>query len=89
MKEDKSYLNLVCRCENVTEGDVVRQLRSPLPPQNLNGMKKRLRVGMGRCQGGFCTPRLIEIMSRELGKKPEEICKGDRGSNLVKGRLRG
>lgn len=84
MKEDKSYLNLVCRCENVTEGDVIRQLRSPLPPQNLNGMKKRLRVGMGRCQGGFCTPRLIEIMSRELGKKPEEICKGDRGSNLVK-----
>jgi glycerol-3-phosphate dehydrogenase len=88
MKKDRSYLNLICRCENITEGDVLRQLKSHLPPRNLNGLKKRMRVGMGRCQGGFCTPHLIEIMSRELEKEPFEICKGDGGSNLVKGRLR-
>ncbi len=85
---DKRYGNVVCRCEQVTEGDILRVLKEPLPPGSLNGMKKRLRLGMGRCQGGFCTPRLIEILSREWGKSPEEICKSGKGSNLVKGRLK-
>jgi len=82
---DCRYAKVICRCEEVTEGDIIHVLHSPLPPRSLNGLKKRLRVGMGRCQGGFCTSRIIEIMSRETGVVPQNIRKGTSGSNLIKG----
>lgn len=85
---DSSYGKLICRCENITEGDIKRILREPLPPATFNGLKKRLRAGMGRCQGAYCTPRIIEIMSRELQVEPEILLKGPDKSNLVKGRLK-
>ena len=84
-ESDCRYARLVCRCEEITEGDILSALRSPLPPKSLNGLKKRLRIGMGRCKGGFCTGRVIEIMSRETGRAPREILKGTDGSNLIKG----
>ena len=84
-ESDNRYARIVCRCEEITEGDVLAALRSPLPPKSLGGLKKRLRIGMGRCQGGFCTARVIEIMSRETGRPPDEILKGEKGSNLIKG----
>ena len=86
--EDSRYGRVVCRCEQITEGDIVRALHSPLPPRSLNGLKKRLRVGMGRCQGSFCTARVIEIICRETGCRPEDILKSTAGSRLVKGRLK-
>lgn len=79
------YGNIICRCEEVTEGDILRVLAEPLPPKSLNGLKKRLRTGMGRCQGGFCTPRIIEILSREWQVPPETILKSIKGSNLAAG----
>ncbi|WP_269477441.1 NAD(P)/FAD-dependent oxidoreductase [Hominibacterium faecale] len=88
LKENPAYGNAVCRCEGITEGDILSVLDSPLPPHNLNGLKKRLRTGMGRCQGGFCTPEIIDILSREWGKPPEQIFKSGPGSPMVKGRLR-
>lgn len=88
LRENPAYGNIVCRCECVTEGDILAALDSPLPPHNLNGLKKRLRVGMGRCQGGFCTPRVVEILSREWGIPPEKIMKNGLHSPIVKGRLR-
>lgn len=88
MKMDDRYGNIICRCEKITEGDVVRVLNESLPPGNVNGLKKRLRAGMGECQGSFCIPKIIDILSRELKIKPEEIIKSTKGSNLVKGRLK-
>ncbi len=87
-EKDARYGRVVCRCEEITEGDIVAALHSPLPPRSLNGLKKRLRVGMGRCQGSFCTARIIEIICRETGCAPEDILKSTDGSRLVKGRLK-
>lgn len=86
--QEPRYGNIICRCEEVTEGDILRVLAEPLPPKSLNGLKKRLRTGMGRCQGGFCTPRIIEILSREWQVPPEAILKNTKGSNLVTGQVK-
>lgn len=86
--EDRTYGRIICRCEEVTEGDIRAVLKEPLPPKSMNGLKKRLRVGMGRCQGGFCTPRVIELLSSEWQVEPGQIVKSAKGSNLVKGRLK-
>ena len=88
LRENKAYGNVICRCENITEGDLLNTLHSTLPPHNINGLKKRLRTGMGRCQGGFCTPRILDILSREWNVSPENILKEKQGSMFVKGRLR-
>ena len=86
--KDPRYARVICRCEGITEGDLLHVLHSPLPPASLNGFKKRLRTGMGRCQGSFCTSRILEIVCRETGCLPEEFCKSTEGSRLVKGRLK-
>lgn len=88
LKENPAYGNAVCRCEGVTEGDILAVLDSALPPHSLNGLKKRVRTGMGRCQGGFCTAQIIEILSREWKVPPERILKDGLKSPVVKGRLR-
>ncbi|MCQ4635637.1 NAD(P)/FAD-dependent oxidoreductase [Anaerovorax odorimutans] len=88
LAEDPAYGNAVCRCEGITEGDIRSVLNSPLPPHNLNGLKKRLRTGMGRCQGGFCTPQIIDILCRQWNVPPEKVCKNGPKSSVVKGRLR-
>ncbi len=80
--------NIVCRCEHVTEEDIIRALQQPLPPKSINGLKKRLRTGMGRCQGSFCTPRIIEILSRYWNVPPEKVMKSIHGSQLVKGKVK-
>ncbi|MGN1350701.1 MAG: NAD(P)/FAD-dependent oxidoreductase [Anaerovoracaceae bacterium] len=87
-REDPRYARVICRCEKITEGDILHVLRSPLPPRSLNGFKKRLRTGMGRCQGGFCTARIVEIFCRETGCRPEEFMKSRDRSPVVKGRIR-
>ncbi len=88
LAKDRRYGRIVCRCEEITEGDIIYALHSPLPPKNISGLKKRLRVGMGRCQGAFCTPRIIEIIARETRCRPEEVNKYLKGSNYVKGSVR-
>ena len=80
------YGKIVCRCENVTEGEIVDSIRRPLGATDLDGVKRRTRAGMGRCQMGFCTPRIMEILSRELGKDMTEITKNGKGSHVVVGR---
>ncbi len=87
-QEDPRYAKVICRCEGITEGDIVHALHSGVPPKSLNGFKKRLRIGMGRCQGAFCTSRILEIVCRETGCEPEEFLKSTKGSRLVKGRLK-
>lgn len=88
LAENPAYGNAVCRCEGITEGDIVAVLDSALPPHNLNGLKKRVRTGMGRCQGGSCTPQIIDILSREWNVPLEAVMKSGHGSPVVKGKLR-
>ncbi|MDR1929283.1 MAG: NAD(P)/FAD-dependent oxidoreductase [Treponema sp.] len=66
--EDPLYGAVICRCETVTEGEIVDAFKRPLPPRSLDAVKRRCGAGMGRCQGGFCGPRVLEIAARELSK---------------------
>lgn len=86
--EDPRYGQIICRCENITLGDIINTLNSPLPPRNISGLKLRLRVGAGRCQGAFCTSRIIGIMAQELGISAKDINKYGNGSNYVKGSVK-
>lgn len=74
--EDPAWGRIVCRCEKVTEAEIVSAIHSPLPATTVDAVKRRVRAGMGRCQGGFCAPRVMEILARELNKPITEIRKG-------------
>lgn len=76
IKEDNSWGRIVCRCEKVTEAEIVNAIHSPLPASTVDAVKRRTRAGMGRCQGGFCGPRVMEIISRELNIPLNQVRKG-------------
>lgn len=88
LSRDPRYGRVICRCETITEGDILSALRGPIPPVSIDGVKRRCRAGMGRCQGGFCGPRVHEILSRETGTAMERICQDRAGSYLLTGRTR-
>jgi len=73
----------VCRCENVTEGEIVAEIHSPLPALTYDAIKRRTWLGTGRCQGGFDMPRVTEILARELGVSPLEISKKNGASKFL------
>jgi L-2-hydroxyglutarate oxidase LhgO len=73
IEKDSSFGRIVCRCEGVTEGEIRAAIRAKVGARTLDGIKRRTRSGMGRCQGGFCTPRLIEVLSSELGVSAESF----------------
>ena len=85
IKENPLFGHIVCRCEVVTEGEIVSAITRPLGAKDLDGVKRRTRAGMGRCQMGFCTPKVMEILARELGKNMKEITKSGKNSNVVVG----
>lgn len=89
IRENPAYGKIVCRCECVTEGEIFDALRSPVPPGSVDAVKRRTRAGMGRCQGGFCQPRVLEIMARELGRKRTEITLKGEGAEVLLRRNRG
>lgn len=86
IKRNPAYGNIVCRCEQITEGEIEEAIRRNPKATTIDGIKLRTRSGMGRCQGGFCQPRVAEILSRELGIDTEEITKSGEGSNILTGR---
>ncbi len=86
---EPAYGKIICRCEGVTEGEIVDAIRRPLGARSLDGIKRRTRAGMGRCQAGFCSPRVMEILSRELSLPVEEITKAGGASAIVTGRTKG
>lgn len=88
IKKDPAYGKIVCRCEKVTEGEIIDAIRRPAGAVTIDGVKMRVRAGMGRCQGGFCTSRVMEILSRELGIPETEIKKQNEGSELLYRSLR-
>ncbi len=85
IKKNPSYGKIVCRCEQITEGEIIQAVRENPPAKDVDGVKRRTRAGMGRCQGGFCQPLVAEIIARELGIPFEEVTKKGKGSNLVIG----
>ncbi|MBU7033306.1 MAG: FAD/NAD(P)-binding oxidoreductase [Theionarchaea archaeon] len=82
IEKDSRYGNVVCRCEHVTEGEIVDAIHSPLPAVTVDAVKRRTRAGMGRCQGGFCGSRVATILARELHIPLEDVTKKGAGSQL-------
>jgi glycerol-3-phosphate dehydrogenase len=83
------YGRIVCRCRRVTEGQIVDAIHSPLRPSSLDAVKRRVEAGMGRCQGGFCSPKVMEIIAREVPEiAMEDVTKMGPGSELVIGHTR-
>ncbi|SNX54562.1 glycerol-3-phosphate dehydrogenase [Thermoanaerobacterium sp. RBIITD] len=75
IKKNPAYGKIICRCETVTEGEIIDAIKRPVGAKSLDGVKRRVRAGMGRCQGGFCSPRVLEILSRELNINPLDVTK--------------
>lgn len=85
IKENPAYGNIICRCETVTEGEIIDAIRRPLGARSLDAVKRRTRAGMGRCQSGFCSPRTMEILARELGVDMADITKAGGDSKIIVG----
>ena len=85
IKENPAYGTIICRCESITEGEIIDAIHRVPGARSLDGVKRRTRAGMGRCQGGFCSPRVMEILSRELGIPMEEVTKAGGNSKIIVG----
>ena len=82
IRQNNLYGRVICRCETVTEGDIVAAIKAPCGAYTVDGVKRRTRAGMGRCQGGFCGPRVTQILARELGITVSEVLKERSGSQM-------
>ena len=78
LQKNQAYGQIVCRCEQITEGEILDAIHRPLGATTLDGVKRRTRAGMGRCQAGFCTPKVMEILARELHLELKDIRKNGR-----------
>ncbi len=87
--KDPRFGRVICRCETITEGEIVACLHTPIPPYSINGVKRRVGAGMGRCQGGFCSPRVQEIIARELHMDPVDVMLEEEGSYILTGETKG
>ena len=83
IKSDPSYGKIVCRCESISEGEIIEAIRTNPKPRDLDGVKRRTRAQMGRCQGGFCSPTVAELLAKELKIPMEEVTKFGGGSKIV------
>ena len=87
IKEHPEYGKIVCRCETVSEGEIREAIRRNPPAFDVDGIKRRTRGGMGRCQGGFCSPYVMRLIAEEQGMKMEDVTKSGPGSNPLTGKL--
>ena len=85
VERDPAYGNILCRCEQISEGEIRDAIRRSPGARSLDGVKRRVRAGMGRCQGGFCAPRVMELLSEELGVPQTQLTKSGGGSLLLTG----
>ena len=88
IEKDPRYGRIICRCENITEGEIVDAIHRKCGGRTLNWIKRRVRPGAGRCQGGFCGPRVQEILARELGKDLEDIVMEQKDSYILTGKTK-
>ena len=89
IKKDQRYGRIVCRCEGITEGEIVEAIHTNPGATDVDGVKRRTRSGMGRCQGGFCSPIVVQILARELGCAIEDVTKFGKGSVINYGKTKG
>ena len=82
IKKDKSFGKIVCRCEGITEGEILEAIRTNPKAYDLDGVKRRTRAQMGRCQGGFCSPYIVERLSKEMNIAYEQVTKFGGGSYI-------
>ncbi len=83
IRENPAYGNIICRCEEVSEGEIVDAIHGILGARTLDGVKRRTRAGMGRCQSGFCSPRVMELLAQELSWDLADVRKNGPGSHIV------
>jgi glycerol-3-phosphate dehydrogenase len=83
IKEKPAYGRIVCRCESITEGEIDAALNSSVPPRSIDGVKRRCGAGMGRCQGGFCSPRVLELLASHYQCGPTQINQDGAGSHVL------
>lgn len=88
IEKEPLYGRIICRCETVTEGEIVEAIHRPIVPRSVDAIKRRCNAGMGRCQGGFCGPRVHEILARELGVSPMDILMDEDGTFILTGRTK-
>ncbi|MBE6601499.1 MAG: NAD(P)/FAD-dependent oxidoreductase [Ruminococcaceae bacterium] len=88
IKKDPAYGRIICRCETVTEGEILRAIRENPKPRDLDGVKRRTRAQMGRCQGGFCSPYIVEMLAKEMGIAYEDVTKFGGGSYVNVGKTK-
>ena len=89
IKKDPRYGRIVCRCEGITEGEIVEAIHTNPKATDVDGVKRRTRSGMGRCQGGFCSPTVVEILARENGCAFEDVTRFGKGSVINYGKTKG
>ncbi|MEG2453735.1 MAG: FAD-dependent oxidoreductase, partial [Clostridia bacterium] len=83
IRENPDYGEIVCRCEEISKGEIIDALNSPIPVYTVDAIKRRVRPGMGRCQGGFCGPQVIKILAQQKGVSVEQIMKAGDNSNIL------
>ncbi len=88
IRQDKAWGRIICRCEKIPEKEIINAIHAPVGATTIDGVKFRCRPGMGRCQGGFCRPRVIEILSRELNIPYEEVSKRGEDTNILIGKTK-
>ena len=88
IKENREFGHVICRCEVVSEAEIREAIRRVPGAKDLDGVKRRVRAGMGRCQMGFCTPKIMEILAEELGESIEDVSKRGKGSEITIGRIK-
>lgn len=88
VKKDPRYGNVICRCETITEGEIVEAIHRPISCTTVDGVKRRTRATMGRCQGGFCSPKILSILARELDKDISEITQKGHDSFIIEKKAR-
>ncbi|MBO5913513.1 MAG: (2Fe-2S)-binding protein, partial [Clostridia bacterium] len=86
-KQHPAYGKRICRCETVTEGEILDAIRRDPKPFDIDGVKRRTRSGMGRCQGGFCKPFVMKLIAEEEHRSMTDITKNGKDSNMVIGKL--
>ncbi len=84
IEKDSDYGEIICRCENISKGEIIEAVQQPVPARSLDAIKRRTRAGMGRCQGGFCSPRVLRILSEELKIPFLKVTKKGLGSEILK-----
>lgn len=88
IEKNSDYGEMICRCESVTKGEIIDAINRPVPAVTVDAVKRRTRAGMGRCQGGFCGPRVVNILAQELNISPMKVTKNGANSNILLARAK-